>query len=194
LSDQAHLRLGFSVPADCESALILIDTDPDDPLNEIVVTATRSRSRQARRWSRSSSSIAVRSRTRSLLTSAMCCAFHAGLDIGRSGGPGQPLSLFIRGANSDQSIIMIGWRAHQPGTIGGAPLQISPPNSSSDRDRRRAAFRDLRHGCNRRRGQSHHAHWRPYGCRRDARYGRYATASSLSTATTRRATAACGRH
>jgi len=23
--------------------------------------------------------------------------FHAGLDIGRSGGPGQPLSLFIRG-------------------------------------------------------------------------------------------------
>ena len=53
--------------------------------------------------------------------------FHAGLDIGRSGGPGQPLSLFIRGANSDQSIIMIDGVRINAGTVGGAPLQNLAP-------------------------------------------------------------------
>ncbi len=53
--------------------------------------------------------------------------FHAGLDLGRSGGPGQPLSLFIRGAKSDQSIIMIDGVRINPGTFGGAPLQNLAP-------------------------------------------------------------------
>ncbi|MDP9014795.1 MAG: TonB-dependent receptor [Pseudomonadota bacterium] len=53
--------------------------------------------------------------------------FHADLDIGRSGGPGQPLSLFIHGANSAQSIIMIDGVRINAGTIGGAPLQNLAP-------------------------------------------------------------------
>jgi vitamin B12 transporter len=53
--------------------------------------------------------------------------YHAGLDIGRSGGPGQPLSLFIRGANSDQSIIMIDGVRINAGTIGLAPLENLAP-------------------------------------------------------------------
>jgi vitamin B12 transporter len=53
--------------------------------------------------------------------------FYAGLDLGRSGGPGQPLSLFIRGANSDQSIVMIDGVRINPGTFGGAPLQDLAP-------------------------------------------------------------------
>jgi vitamin B12 transporter len=52
---------------------------------------------------------------------------HAGIDIGRSGGPGQPLSVFIRGANSDQSIVMIDGVRINSGTQALAPLMnISP--------------------------------------------------------------------
>jgi vitamin B12 transporter len=53
--------------------------------------------------------------------------FHAGLDIGRSGGPGQPLSLFIRGADSNQSIVMIDGVRINTGTLALAPLMnVSP--------------------------------------------------------------------
>jgi len=53
--------------------------------------------------------------------------FHAGLDIGRSGGPGQPLSLFIRGADSNQSIVMIDGVRINAGTLALAPLMnVSP--------------------------------------------------------------------
>ena len=53
--------------------------------------------------------------------------FHAGIDIGRTGGAGQPLSVFIRGANSDQSIVMIDGVRINSGTQALAPLMnISP--------------------------------------------------------------------
>jgi vitamin B12 transporter len=53
--------------------------------------------------------------------------FHAGIDIDRSGGPGQPLTVFIRGANSDQSIVMIDGVRINSGTQALAPLMnISP--------------------------------------------------------------------
>jgi vitamin B12 transporter len=53
--------------------------------------------------------------------------FHAGLDIDRTGGPGQPLSLFIRGANSDQSIVMIDGVRINSGTQALAPLMNLSP-------------------------------------------------------------------
>lgn len=53
--------------------------------------------------------------------------FHAGIDIGRTGGPGQPLSLFIRGANSDQSIVMIDGVRINSGTQTLAPLMNLAP-------------------------------------------------------------------
>jgi len=53
--------------------------------------------------------------------------YHAGLDMGQSGGAGQPLSLFIRGTNSDQSIVMIDGVRINAGTQALAPLMnISP--------------------------------------------------------------------
>lgn len=99
----------------------------DDPLHEIVVTATRS----SQPASQALEAIVVIDRQAledSLATDVGdILRFHAGLDIGRSGGPGQPLSLFIRGANSDQSIIMIDGVRINAGTIGGAPLQNLAP-------------------------------------------------------------------
>ncbi len=99
----------------------------DDPLHEIVVTATRS-SQPASQVLEAIVVIDRQALEESLATDVGdVLRFHAGLDIGRSGGPGQPLSLFIRGANSDQSIIMIDGVRINAGTIGGAPLQNLAP-------------------------------------------------------------------
>lgn len=98
-----------------------------DPLNEIVVTATR----VGEPAMQALAPIIVINRKAledSLATDVGdVLRFHAGLELGRSGGPGQPLSLFIRGANSAQSIVMIDGVRINAGTIGGAPLQNLAP-------------------------------------------------------------------
>ncbi|MEJ2390123.1 MAG: TonB-dependent receptor [Gammaproteobacteria bacterium] len=48
---------------------------------------------------------------------------YAGIEIGRNGGPGQSASVFIRGANSNQTLVMIDGVKINPGTLGNAPLQ-----------------------------------------------------------------------
>jgi len=53
--------------------------------------------------------------------------FHAGLDIGRNGGPGQTTSVFIRGANSNHTLVLLDGVRMNPGTIGLAALQNIPP-------------------------------------------------------------------
>ncbi|HET7307003.1 MAG TPA: TonB-dependent receptor [Gammaproteobacteria bacterium] len=49
--------------------------------------------------------------------------FVAGVDVARNGGPGQPTSVFIRGANSDQTLVLLDGVPINPGTLGGATLQ-----------------------------------------------------------------------
>jgi vitamin B12 transporter len=99
----------------------------DSLLDEVVVTATRS----AQPASQALEPVVLIDRMAledSLATDiGELLRFHAGLDIGRSGGPGQPLSLFIRGANSDQSIVMIDGVRINAGTIGLAPLANLAP-------------------------------------------------------------------
>lgn len=48
---------------------------------------------------------------------------HAGIDIGRNGGPGQQTSVFIRGAESNHTLVMIDGVKINPGTIGTAAIQ-----------------------------------------------------------------------
>ena len=55
--------------------------------------------------------------------------FHAGLDIGRNGGPGQPTSLFLRGTDSNHTVVLVDGVRINPGTIGGAPLENIAPES-----------------------------------------------------------------
>lgn len=99
----------------------------DDLLGEIVVTATRV-AQQANQVLEPIIIIDRKALEDSLATDVGdVLRFHAGLDIGRSGGPGQPLALFIRGAKSDQSIVMIDGVRINPGTYGGAPLQNLAP-------------------------------------------------------------------
>ncbi len=55
--------------------------------------------------------------------------FHSGLEIGRNGGPGQATSLFIRGTESDQNLVMIDGVPVNSGSVGSAALQhIAPQN------------------------------------------------------------------
>jgi vitamin B12 transporter len=49
-------------------------------------------------------------------------AQHAGLELARNGGPGQAASLFVRGANSDHTLVLVDGVRINPGTIGGAAL------------------------------------------------------------------------
>ena len=52
-----------------------------------------------------------------------------GLEVARSGGPGQPASVFLRGAESDQTTVLIDGVRINPGTIGGAQIQNIQPES-----------------------------------------------------------------
>ena len=53
--------------------------------------------------------------------------FHAGIELGRNGGPGQTTAVFLRGADSNHTLVMIDGIRINPGTIGLAALQnISP--------------------------------------------------------------------
>jgi vitamin B12 transporter len=53
--------------------------------------------------------------------------FQAGIDIGRNGGPGQATSVFMRGTESNHTLVLIDGVRINPGTLGGAAVQhISP--------------------------------------------------------------------
>jgi vitamin B12 transporter len=53
--------------------------------------------------------------------------FYSGIEIARNGGPGQVTSVFIRGANSNHTLVLIDGIKVNPGTAGGAALQNIPP-------------------------------------------------------------------
>ncbi len=53
--------------------------------------------------------------------------FEADIDIGRSGGPGQSTSLFLRGTESNHTLVLIDGVRMNPGTIGGAAVQNIAP-------------------------------------------------------------------
>jgi vitamin B12 transporter len=99
----------------------------NDPLNEIVITATR----VPEPLDTALEPIFIIDRAELADSLAVdvgdLLRYQPGLDIARVGGPGQPESLFIRGANSDQSIIMIDGVRINAGTIGGAAIQNLDP-------------------------------------------------------------------
>ncbi|MDZ7642792.1 MAG: TonB-dependent receptor [Woeseiaceae bacterium] len=55
--------------------------------------------------------------------------FEAGLDIGRNGGPGQATSVFLRGTESNHTLVLIDGVRINPGTIGGAAIQNVAPET-----------------------------------------------------------------
>jgi len=112
---------------DLQSARAQVPADPDTAVSEIIVTATR----VPERADQSLEPVVVIDRAALEDSLALdigdVLRFHAGIDIDRTGGPGQPLSLFIRGANSDQSIVMIDGVRINSGTQALAPLMNLSP-------------------------------------------------------------------
>lgn len=53
--------------------------------------------------------------------------FEAGIDIARSGGPGQSTSMFLRGTESNHTLVLIDGVRMNPGTLGGAAIQNIAP-------------------------------------------------------------------
>jgi len=53
--------------------------------------------------------------------------FEAGIDIGRNGGPGQSTSIFLRGTESNHTLVLIDGVRMNPGTLGGAAIQHIAP-------------------------------------------------------------------
>lgn len=54
---------------------------------------------------------------------------HAGIELARSGGPGQPTSLFMRGTDSNHTVVLIDGVRVNPGTIGSPALQNIAPET-----------------------------------------------------------------
>ncbi len=93
----------------------------------VIVTATRT----AQTIDETLASVVVIDRATIEQTQALDTAdllrLHAGLDVARNGGPGQTTSVFIRGAESNHTLIMIDGVKINSGTIGAAAVQnISP--------------------------------------------------------------------
>ncbi|MDB5967799.1 MAG: iron complex outerrane recepter protein [Hydrocarboniphaga sp.] len=55
--------------------------------------------------------------------------FFAGVELGRNGGPGSTTSVFIRGGESNHTLILIDGVRVNPATSGGAALQNIAPDS-----------------------------------------------------------------
>lgn len=100
-----------------------------DPLDEVVITATRS----ATPVSELALPVIVIDRAAIEASQAydlaQLLAGQAGVEIARSGGPGQPASVFLRGTDSNHTTVLIDGVPINPGTLGGAALQdIAPEN------------------------------------------------------------------
>ncbi len=54
--------------------------------------------------------------------------FRAGVEMARTGGPGQQTSLFLRGTESNHVLVLVDGVRINPGTIGVAALQNIPPS------------------------------------------------------------------
>ncbi len=97
-------------------------------LDAIVVTATRTPMPAAR------SLVPVTVITREQIERSLAIdvidllRFEAGLDVARTGGPGQAAAVFIRGSESNHALVLVDGVRINPGTVGGAPLQNLSPS------------------------------------------------------------------
>jgi vitamin B12 transporter len=100
-----------------------------EPLSEVVITATRTATGP------SQLAVPVIVITRREIEDALASdvtgllASRPGLEIARSGGAGQPASLFMRGTESNHTAVLVDGVRINPGTIGGAALQNVLPES-----------------------------------------------------------------
>jgi vitamin B12 transporter len=124
-----HSQLASAVAATLISSMVSAPALAQDELDETVVTATRTPvpldavGAPVIVITRSDIERSLASDVSELLQT------HAGLEIARNGGPGQTTSLFMRGTESNHTVVLIDGVRINPGTIGGAALQNIAPES-----------------------------------------------------------------
>jgi vitamin B12 transporter len=123
----AVLSLSLSLPVAAPAAAAA--TAPADDLAEVVVTATRTRTPLTQLAvptiviDRAAIEYALAGDAAELL------AALPGVEIARTGGPGQPATIFMRGTESNHTAVLLDGVRINPGTIGGAAIQNILPES-----------------------------------------------------------------
>ena len=122
-------QLASAIAATLVSSLVSAPAFAQDDLDETIVTATRTPvpldavGAPVIVITRSDLERSLASDVSELLQT------HAGVEIARNGGPGQTTSLFLRGTESNHTVVLIDGVRINPGTIGGAALQNISPES-----------------------------------------------------------------
>ena len=100
------------------------DNNNDPENNPVIVTATRTANSVDQVLATSTVIERKEILESQTLTVAYVLRTKAGIDVASNGGPGQTSSVFIRGAESDHTLIMIDGVKMNPGTIGVSAIQI----------------------------------------------------------------------
>jgi vitamin B12 transporter len=116
----AFAACGIAHAAVAETTSTTANDAASDPLNEVVIVANRA----PEPLSKVGSSVTVLDDTTIRESQATLVAdllaTTPGLTFARAGGVGQPTSVFIRGADSDQTVVLIdGVQLNDPSTTGG---------------------------------------------------------------------------
>jgi len=119
------LRIALAVAAACGSGASLAQ----DEMEETIITATRTP--QALDSIGAPVIVITRNDIERSLASDVSEILQkqAGLEIARNGGPGQTTSLFMRGTESNHTVVLVDGVRINPGTLGGAALQNIAPES-----------------------------------------------------------------
>ena len=122
-----EMKVRYLLPALLLAATTSAWAQQDGGRETIVVTATRSEIP----LSQATVPVTVIDREQIELSMATDLAellrFQAGIDIGRNGGPGQAASVFMRGTESNHTLVLVDGVRINPGTIGGAAIQHIDP-------------------------------------------------------------------
>jgi len=94
--------------------------------NKVIVTATRTATNVDQVLATSLLITRKEIQESQALSVADVLRTRTGIDVASNGGPGQTTSVFIRGAESDHTLIMIDGVKMNPGTIGVAAIQNIP--------------------------------------------------------------------
>jgi vitamin B12 transporter len=128
MSSFRHLTAAVAAALSCTLTPALAG-DASTELGEIIVTATRTRTPIEE------IGVPVIVITRDEIEQRLAgdaadlIAALPGIEIARTGGPGQPATIFMRGTESNHTAVMIDGLRINPGTIGGAAIQNILPES-----------------------------------------------------------------
>jgi vitamin B12 transporter len=102
---------------------------PDTPMAGNTVVVTASRSPETSFDTLAYATVIDRAEIESTLAVdiADILGREAGIDVARTGGPGQQTAIFMRGANSNHTVLLIDGVRINPGTIGVAAVQNIAP-------------------------------------------------------------------